>query len=99
MEAGADGYCFKDVSREEILKAISVVLSGSVTFLERRGTPLTKDGQTLVRAVAALYSGPTLTQRIFDGPFVNCGRTAAFLKRTSRSEPDQRLSSGSNIAT
>lgn len=28
LEAGADGYCFKDVSSQELLKAIATVLSG-----------------------------------------------------------------------
>ena len=29
LEAGADGYCFKDASRQEILDAISTVLAGA----------------------------------------------------------------------
>ena len=81
MEAGADGYCFKDVKREEILKAISTVLSGERYISQaRKGIP--GDRRVEPRQICDCPIQWTYfnTTNFREGRMVNCGRNGCFFQ-------------------
>ena len=81
MEAGADGYCFKDVSREEILKAISMVLSGkryvsrpSTDYHDERRTEQRQDCDCVIQW--AYFNNMNFST----GRLINCGPNGCFFE-------------------
>jgi CheY-like chemotaxis protein len=92
MEAGADGYCFKDVSREEILKAISMVLSGKrYVSRAKRDYPDERRADPRKGCDCSIQWAYFNTTNFMVGRMVNCGRNGCFF------ETDQPVRTGSTV--
>jgi CheY-like chemotaxis protein len=92
MEAGADGYCFKDVSSAELLSAISRVLSG-----ERCISPARPRGRDEKRMDHRQECDCSIQWAYFNklrfsaGRMINCGREGCYF------ETDQAVLPGSTV--
>jgi response regulator RpfG family c-di-GMP phosphodiesterase len=92
MEAGANGYCFKDVRNAELLKAISTVLSGkryvsrpSKDYHDERRIEQRQDCDCAIKW--AYFSKMNFSS----GRLINCGRNGCFF------ETSQPILTGSSV--
>jgi len=92
MEAGANGYCFKDVSRAELLKAISTVLSGK-RYVSRAGIdhPDEKRAEERQDCDCSIQWAYFNKMDFSIGRLINCGRDGCFF------ETNQPVLTGSTI--
>lgn len=92
FEAGADGYCFKDVSSQELINAISSVLAGvryvSPTTLSYPGERRAEQRQACDCNIVWAYFNKD--NKVF-ARMLNCSRAGCFF------ETSQHLSTGSTV--
>ena len=93
FEAGADGYCFKDASSQEILDAISSVLSGgryvSQKTLSHPGERRAEQRQTCDYKIVWTYFNKDL---LVSARVLNCSRGGCHF------ETPQHLTTGSTVS-
>jgi CheY-like chemotaxis protein len=80
MDAGADGYCFKDVGSAELLKAIETVLSGGRYISEGRSGPDEKRGEARHTCDCPVQWAYFNKMVFSPGRLVNCSRTGIFFE-------------------
>ncbi|MCK7482226.1 MAG: response regulator [Candidatus Moduliflexus flocculans] len=93
FEAGADGYCFKDVSSQEILDAISSVLAGvryvSQNTLSYPGERRAEQRQTCDYNIVWTYFNK---DNLVSARMLNCSRGGCYF------ETPQHLTTGSTVS-
>lgn len=80
MDAGADGYCFKDVGSAELLKAIATVLSGGRYISGGRADPSEKRAEARHTCDCPIQWAYFNKMAFSPGRLVNCSRTGIFFE-------------------
>jgi CheY-like chemotaxis protein len=80
MDAGADGYCFKDVGSAELLIAIATVLSGGRYVSEGRSGPDEKRREARHTCDCPIQWAYFNQMAFSPGRLVNCSRTGIFFE-------------------
>ena len=103
LEAGADGYCFKDVGSAEILRAISAVLSGE-RYVSRgeTGSPDEKCREDRQGCDCSIQWAFFNKMNYYPGRLINCSRDGIYFETRQAVLPGStvmiRLESGSRDA-
>ena len=80
MDAGADGYCFKDVGSTELLRAIATVLAGERYVSEGRSDP-GENREEVRHPCDCPMQWAYFNKMVFSpGRLVNCSRTGLFFE-------------------
>jgi CheY-like chemotaxis protein len=81
LDAGADGYCFKDVGSTELLKAISTVLSGE-RYVSKgaMGRPDEKRREDRQRCDCSIHWTFFNKMDLYPGRLINCSRDGIFFE-------------------
>lgn len=81
LEAGADGYCFKDVGSAELLRAISAVLSGEHYVSKgEMGYPAEKRREDRQSCDCSIHWAFFNKMDLYPGRLTNCSRDGIFFQ-------------------